>query len=137
MLCLKLVSVVTFIRKWNMHSNFLTVESFLQNLPLNEWHSCHTGKFLLTCSVFSAGDVRRANGLLARYRSALHGSGHSILMYNLLMKVLCWILPLQLGFVRQHTRRIHGKFYFSDPSKLWRRRPLQLQGLLCCENNNF
>lgn len=37
----------------------------------------------------SAGDLRRANGLLARYGTLLlqHG-GPSILIYNLLMKVL-------------------------------------------------
>lgn len=37
-------------------------------------------------ALIEAGDLRRANGLLARYRSALHESGPSILMYNLLMK---------------------------------------------------
>ena len=42
---------------------------------------------LLHC--FSTGDLRRANGLLARYGSVLHEDGSpSILMYNLLMKVL-------------------------------------------------
>ncbi|KAF9614450.1 hypothetical protein IFM89_018686 [Coptis chinensis] len=37
-------------------------------------------------TVFSAGDLRRAHGLLARYRSILHEDGPSILMYNLLIK---------------------------------------------------
>ncbi|XP_058067931.1 pentatricopeptide repeat-containing protein At5g10690 isoform X2 [Magnolia sinica] len=37
-------------------------------------------------ALLEAGDLRRANGLLARYRFALHKEGPSISMYNLLMK---------------------------------------------------
>ncbi|KAL5699239.1 hypothetical protein ACHQM5_030172 [Ranunculus cassubicifolius] len=37
-------------------------------------------------SLIEAGDLRRAHGLLARYRSVLHDDGPSILMYNLLIK---------------------------------------------------
>ncbi|XP_077223111.1 pentatricopeptide (PPR) repeat-containing protein / CBS domain-containing protein [Tasmannia lanceolata] len=37
-------------------------------------------------ALLEAGDLRRANGLLARYRFVLHEGGPSILMYNLLMK---------------------------------------------------
>ncbi|XP_043710313.1 pentatricopeptide repeat-containing protein At5g10690 [Telopea speciosissima] len=38
-------------------------------------------------ALIEAGDLRRANGLVARYRFLLHeGGGPSILMYNLLMK---------------------------------------------------
>ncbi|EHA8592147.1 hypothetical protein COCNU_contig69311863G000010 [Cocos nucifera] len=32
------------------------------------------------------GDMRRANGLVARFRRVLHEDGHSVLLYNLLMK---------------------------------------------------
>ncbi|KAF5178302.1 Pentatricopeptide repeat-containing protein, partial [Thalictrum thalictroides] len=37
-------------------------------------------------SLIEAGDLRRAHGLLARYRSMLHDDGPSIVMYNLLIK---------------------------------------------------
>ncbi|KAI3435397.1 CBS domain-containing protein [Psidium guajava] len=43
--------------------------------------------FGLLNALIEAGDLRRANGLLARYGSVLHEGGRpSILMYNLLMK---------------------------------------------------
>ncbi|XP_030541346.1 pentatricopeptide repeat-containing protein At5g10690 [Rhodamnia argentea] len=43
--------------------------------------------FGLLNALINAGDLRRANGLLARYGSVLHEGGRpSILMYNLLMK---------------------------------------------------
>lgn len=35
-----------------------------------------------------AGDMRRANGLVARYRLMLHEDSQSVLLYNLLMKVI-------------------------------------------------
>ncbi|XP_078438841.1 pentatricopeptide (PPR) repeat-containing protein / CBS domain-containing protein [Wolffia australiana] len=37
-------------------------------------------------ALLESGDMRRANGLLARYRVLLREEGHSILLYNLLIK---------------------------------------------------
>ncbi|KAJ6815518.1 MACPF domain-containing proteinisoform X2 [Iris pallida] len=37
-------------------------------------------------TLLQAGDMRRANGLIARYRLVLHEDSHSVLLYNLLMK---------------------------------------------------
>ncbi|ONK69636.1 uncharacterized protein A4U43_C05F25150 [Asparagus officinalis] len=37
-------------------------------------------------ALLEAGDMRRANGLVARYRLVLHEDTHSVLLYNLLMK---------------------------------------------------
>lgn len=39
-----------------------------------------------------AGDMRRANGLVARYRLMLHEDSQSVLLYNLLMKVIIIII---------------------------------------------
>ncbi|WOL06458.1 pentatricopeptide repeat-containing protein [Canna indica] len=37
-------------------------------------------------ALLKAGDIRRANGLIARYRFVLHEEGQSLLLYNLLIK---------------------------------------------------
>ncbi|XP_029118705.1 pentatricopeptide repeat-containing protein At5g10690 isoform X1 [Elaeis guineensis] len=42
--------------------------------------------FGLLNALLEAGDMRRANGLVARFRRVLHEDGHSVLLYNLLMK---------------------------------------------------
>lgn len=48
------------------------------------------GRTLLTCTwLENAGDLWRANGLIARYRFVLHEEGQSLLLYNLLIKVIC------------------------------------------------
>lgn len=52
----------------------------------------HKHQFMLLKAIhllcFSAGDLRRANGLLARYGFLLHeGGSPSVRIYNLLMKV--------------------------------------------------
>lgn len=47
--------------------------------------------YLLYFCFSSAGDLRRANGLLARYGFVLHEGGYPlVLVYNLLMKVCCF-----------------------------------------------
>ncbi|KAJ8634626.1 hypothetical protein MRB53_008893 [Persea americana] len=58
-------------------------------------------------ALLEAGDLRRANGLLARCRSAFHGSSPSILMYNLLMKGYANTgIPLDAVAVRDEISRI-------------------------------
>ncbi|XP_008805415.1 pentatricopeptide repeat-containing protein At5g10690 isoform X2 [Phoenix dactylifera] len=42
--------------------------------------------FGLLSALLEAGDMRRANGLVARFRRVLHEDGHSVVLYNLLMK---------------------------------------------------
>lgn len=59
-------------------------------------------------SLIEAGDLRRAHGLLARYRCLLHEDGPSILMYNLLIKGYMNIgLPQDAFAVRDEILR-HG-----------------------------
>ncbi|KAK3039181.1 hypothetical protein RJ639_029038 [Escallonia herrerae] len=55
-----------------------------------------------TLMCVSAGDLRRSNGLLARYGFVLHeGGSPSISIYNLLMKVILMIISFELqGYIR-------------------------------------
>jgi hypothetical protein len=54
--------------------------------------------------------MRRANALVARFRQVLY-EGHSVLLYNLLMKVSLFILPLTINIdvLFNHCRN-HSNF---------------------------
>lgn len=66
--------------------------SFTQGLPLSSCPQFQLSLLAYLASLYllsSAGDLRRANGLLARYGHALQEGGPpSILTFNLLMKVI-------------------------------------------------
>lgn len=65
---------------------FQLLESVEQGTAVGSPKLSSTLIYGLLNSLIEAGDLRRAHGLLARYRCVLHEDGPSILMYNLLIK---------------------------------------------------